>query len=274
MVNINNKISPAELLKNIQDTLQRLKIDYEKIIEEFGQVTASEKREKGVKFSINDHLKALILAMLSNQRPWGPIAKNLKIINEIFFNYDLEKIKNSDKREFEDKLRQIKCGNRSISKQMKSLDYNIPVLLLIQNQYDSLDNFVTSDAPEKIATELSKGKKYKLKQIGFPLALEYLRNVGIRAVKPDVHMRRIISNERLNYCSCYPTEEETVKVLSSLAKQIGVNPTYLDNLVWIFCAVDYGNICNENPKCHFCSLRSLCNFPTAAKNNEIMGRLF
>lgn len=71
---------------------------------------------------------------------------------------------------------------------MKVLSYNIDVLATIQRTYGSLDSFVTSDTPYNIAEKLSKkGSRYKLKQVGYALALEYLKNVGIPAIKPDVH---------------------------------------------------------------------------------------
>lgn len=51
-----------------------------------------------------------------------------------------------------------------------------------------------------------------------------------------------------------------MQILSKLSKQADVNMTYLDNLLWIFCAVDYGNICGERPKCNLCNLKNLCNY--------------
>jgi len=247
------------LIERIQKTLNRVNCDYNRIIDEFGQVAASERRERGEPFNLNDHVKGLILAMLSNQRPWGPIAQNLHRINAIFFDYDVEQIKNTNKSYFADRLKEIRCGNRAIDKQMASLDDNISTFEKIQDDYGSIDNFVNSAPPDKIAYCLGIKGEYKMKQIGFTLALEYLRNVGIRAVKPDVHMKRLLSADRLNYCGPNPTEIEVVRTLTDIAQQSSVNPTYLDNLLWIFCAIDYGNICNERPKCHLCSLREDCN---------------
>lgn len=226
----------------------------------FGQVTNVEKRNSGYKFSINDHLRGLILSMLSNQRPWGPIAKNIDKINEIFFNYDNKKIYNTDKSLFVKKLSEIKCGNRAIRKQMDSLNYNIEIFQKIDKEYGSIDNFITSDSADNIARKISRVGEYKIKQIGYTLALEYLRNLGIQAIKPDVHIRRILSNERLNLCDHYPSEQEAVDILSNLSNELEINLTYIDNLIWIFCAVDYGNICNKEPKCDICHLKGLCNY--------------
>lgn len=82
----------------------------------------------------------------------------------------------------------INCGNRVIRQQMESLCYNIDVLLNIQKDYNTLDNFVTSDEPHVIARVMGKEGKYKLRYIGFTLALSYLREIGIKTVKPDVHL--------------------------------------------------------------------------------------
>ena len=45
----------------------------------------------------------------------------------------------------------------------------------------------TTSIPDVIAKRLGNPGPYKLRHVGYTLALEYLRNVGIRAGKPDVH---------------------------------------------------------------------------------------
>ncbi|MDQ0890682.1 thermostable 8-oxoguanine DNA glycosylase [Paenibacillus sp. V4I9] len=253
------KISSKELVNKMEATLNNIGYDLSKAIFELGQVSRSEQRDRGETFSINEHLKGLILSMLSNQRPWGPIVQNMDKITDIFFGFQLDKIKQSDKTVLAKQLKNIKCGNRSIDKQMENLDYNIRIFEQIEVVYGSLDQFVVSDTPDNIAWELGQGRKYKLKQMGYTLALEYLRNVGVKAIKPDLHIRRIIGDERLNFCSGYPSEIETVKIMGVIAEESGVNLTYLDNLMWLYCALDYANICGSDPKCNLCELQHYCN---------------
>lgn len=253
------KISSKELIRKMEATLNNIGYDLSNAIIELGQVSRSERRDRGESFSIDEHLKGLILAMLSNQRPWGPIVENMDKITEIFFGFQIEKIKQADKRSLSTQLKDIKCGNRSVDKQMESLDYNIRIFEQIEVVYGSLDQFVVNDTPDNIAWELGQGRKYKLKQMGYTLALEYLRNVGVKAIKPDLHIRRIIGDERLNFYSGYPSEIETVKIMGMIAEESGVNLTYLDNLMWLYCAVDYANICGSDPKCNLCELQHSCN---------------
>lgn len=101
---------------------------------------------------------------------------------------------------------------------------------------------------------------YKLRLVGFTLAIEYLRNVGLRAGKPDVHIRRVLGGDRLGFSEGIPSESEAVRLIADLAEEAGCNPTYLDNLLWIFCAQDYGDVCGANPRCASCDLRPACRY--------------
>jgi hypothetical protein len=253
------KITSKELVHKMEATLSHIGYDLNKAINELGQVSRSERRDRGEIFSKDEHLQGLILSMLSNQRPWGPIVENMDKITDIFCGFRVDQIKQADKKSLAKQLKDIKCGNRSIDNQMDSLDYNIGILEQIEADYGSLDQFVVSDTPANIAWELGQGRKYKLKQVGYTLALEYLRNVGVKAIKPDLHIRRIIGDERLNFYNGYPSETEAVKILSTIAEESGVNLTYLDNLMWLYCAIDYANICGSEPKCNLCKLQNNCN---------------
>ena len=159
-------------------------------------------------------------------------------------------------------MRAIKCGNRSIRKQIGDLPANIEMLERIAGDYGSLDEFVMSAPADQVARKLSVGRS-KLKQVGFTLALEYLRNVGVRAPKSDLHVVRIISERRLGFVKGEPDAHEAYNVMVRLADDAGINRTYFDNLLWLFCAKDYGNICGTAPRCGACLLGDYCAYPKA-----------
>lgn len=254
-------VSGQELHEKLERTLTQVGVDYRRVISEFGQVLASENRRSGTRFMLRDHVRGLILSFLSNQRPWGQIAKNLEVISRIFFDYDPSQVADTDPNVFVGKLCEIDCGNRAIKKQMFALRQNISTLKRIKNEHGSVDAFMTSRSPHEIAESLSKPGDYKLRQIGYALALEYLRNVGIEAIKPDLHIRRVLSGERLGFLDHYPSEEEAYHVLMDLSRHAGCNPVYLDNLLWLFCAQDYAGICGSTPKCGECEFQNVCNYP-------------
>jgi len=52
------------------------------------------KSGNSVKYTFEEHIEAVIYSLLSNQRKWKTIEDNKENINKIFFNYNIEKIKN------------------------------------------------------------------------------------------------------------------------------------------------------------------------------------
>jgi endonuclease III len=249
------------IVKKIESTLTYNDVDFEKIINEMGQVSAAEKRSNGYEFSLNDHLRGFILSLLSNQRPWKQIANNLDNLEKIFFNYESDNLKNADPEVLSNEIKAIKCGNISIKRQMETLPYNISILEKISEKYGSIDNFITSKPVEEIAECLSNEKSpYKLKQLGMALTMEYLKNVGLSGMKPDTHLLRICGPERLNIIPETNSKEQLI-VFERFSKEAGVSTTYLDNLIWIFGANEYGEICSSTPKCHKCELNEICNYP-------------
>lgn len=250
-----------DLLLGLQNTLRSRGVDCEQTIREFGQVAASEARANGQAFGFHDHVRGLLLSQLSNQRPWKPIAQNLDRIRHIFLDYDVDALQHADPRSLANAICAIRCGNRAILEQMKALGFNIATLRRIESDYGSLDKFVTSSTPFEVAKLISTSGPYKLRYVGPALALEYLRNMGIRAAKPDVHVLRILGGERLAYFPGRPTEREAVQLVATLAAEVDCNATYLDNLLWLFCAVGYGNICGASPRCDICAFRNGCRYP-------------
>lgn len=249
-----------EIFESLKMTLKNNNVDFEKTIEEFGQVEAAEKRDAGSRFTFSEHLQALIYSMLSNRRRWIDIVNKLPQIDEIFFNFDLEKLENCDSELLINQLKKAKCGNISIYKQIEALPHNIRQFKKIEKDYGSLDEFVTHDSPAKVVKLLSKGdSNYKIKQMGDALALEYLKSVGIRGMKPDVHIERICGPGRLDIIPAKNTSKQ-LDEFKRFAEKVNVNETYLDNLFWIFGAKGYGEICTENPQCHKCGLKPYCNY--------------
>ena len=256
-----------QILDQIKQTLREHGVDYQKLIDDFGQVDACESRSRGKSFGLGEHVKGLIYAQLSNQRPWKQIAKHRTEIDKIFSYYNAEVLKQEDPEKLTAKIQEIKCGNIKISQQMDNLRVNIELLEKISLEYGSVDSFVESKEPEKIAKELGSGKKYKLKEIGFTLAMEYLKNVGIEVIKPDRHICRIIGPERLGLIEREPSPEDVYLCLVQLEKKTNHSAVFIDNLLWIFAAQDYGNICSKNPKCSECRVKLCAMHPSKSERD-------
>lgn len=236
---------------------------YLKSIDQFPSTELIDKvnaRKSGKIFTNEEHLKALIYALLSNQTKWSNIASKLELINDIFFNYNLEKVKNTDCMYFVDELKKIKCGNRVIVAQMKGLKESIALFEELINEYGSIDNFITLLPAQAMVALISNNDSiYKIPNIGTALAWEYLRNVGIDGVKPDVHMNRFLGNKRLGNSKFeISTPVETIKQAKLISEETGKTLIEIDSLIWMYCADGYGAICTAKPKCDKCVIKDYC----------------
>ena len=218
-------------------------------------------RKEGKEYSLREHIRALIYAMLTNQTKWRRIAPHLAEIDELFLNYDPAVLKSTVGERFANKLFELKCGNISTIFQMNALSYNINILESIESEYGSVDLFVLSSPAHEIVQKLSKkDSKYKLKMFGEALAWEYLRNVGIDGAKPDVHLCRFFSGSRMGNGNHTPaTTREVYNSVLELSKATGLSMTTIDNYIWSYCADGYGEICTSLPRCSICEIRQQCN---------------
>lgn len=214
------------------------------------------KRHSGYQYTMRDHVESMLLSMLSAQRPWVQIEQNKGRLAEIFHNYDPEFLKQADPDDLEIEVCAIGCGNRKIWDQMHALNHNIAVLEAIERVHGSCD-YMTSLAASNpgsvwgVAEQLSeKDSCYKLRGVGIALALQYMKQLGVDCVKPDVHLIRIV--ERLGWVQWTPSEYEVFNICQKVAKECSVSMTVLGTALWTFCATGYGDICAASPKCVLC----------------------
>ena len=220
-----------------------------------------EKRRAGKKYTLREHVRGMLYAFLSSQTKWYRIQPHLTEIDKLFFDYDVEKILAHSPAYYYDALYNIKCGNISTKAQMESLPDNIHLLQRIEDEYGSIDTFITSENPDVIVQKLSKGSSpYKVKMLGEALAWEYLRNVGIDGAKPDTHLRRFLGADRMGAGENSPaTTGEVNAQVTKLSEQTGMPRVEIDNLIWSFCADRYGEICTATPHCARCPIADYCN---------------
>ena len=219
-------------------------------------------RSAGKKYTINDHVHAMIYALLTNQTKWVRIEPHLEEIRELFFDYDPEKILKTEPSKFSNGLFRLKCGNMSTEAQMLVLADNIRTLYRIEEEYGCVDAFITSEPADVIAVKLSKGSSpYKIKRFGEALAWEYLRTMGIDGAKPDTHLRRFLGNGRmgtgLNDPATVKDVREQVEILS---QKTGLLKAEIDNIIWSFCADGYGEVCTATPHCDICPIKEFCSY--------------
>jgi endonuclease III len=226
-----------------------------------------DKRERGEKFSLNDHIRGMILAMLSSQSVWARIEANMNNINEIFFGYNADQIMSKPYEYFVNEFRNIKCGNRQLEAQMQALKGNIEKLKSLEEQYGSIDEYYKQlNKGDSLFITLVKslsehGSKNKLVRLGAPLASEYLRHLGYDLPKPDRHICRVLGSKILG---CSEKEEigvyDAFYIIAEIAKEINKSSAEVDYILWSYCANEYGGVCTVvKPKCDICVAKECCN---------------
>lgn len=255
-------ISPAraqQIAALLRKELSRHLLDVDATIESFGQVQASHRRESGELFSLRDHLRGMVLSMLSANRPWKPIADNLDRLAEIFGDYKPTFLEQVSAESLEAAVKRISCGNRRVSFQMRAIRPNLETFRRIDAESGSVDRFIGDQPIEVAVRELGEGRRYKLKELGPTLVLEYLKNVGVRASKPDLHVMRICGPSRLGILPAGVSPLEAFDAFRAFADAASVHEVALDNMVWLLGADEYASVCGANPKCHQCALKTVCN---------------
>ncbi len=220
---------------------------------------ALEDRKNGKICTFSEHLRGFIYAQLSALVSWKKIKSNLENIDNIFCQFDVEKLKLKSAEDLIAEITEIKCNNPYTTKnQMRSLKANIETFEKIEKDFSSIDNFITCHSPKdaiKLLTDTNS--TYKLKYSGVALVCEYLRNMGMDIVKPDVHLKRILAPDRLNLVSLN-SDYAVIEKCKQLSYEIGISQIKIDYLLWNYCAKGYGEVCTKKPKCEKCVIREYC----------------
>mgnify|MGYP004672507367 CR=1 FL=1 len=222
-------------------------------------IEAVNARNSGKVFSFQEHLKGFVYAQLSALIPWKNVKKHKTELDFVFCNFNKEELKKIEPTALIEKIRKLKCYSPYTTKnQMNFLKTNIETLEKIEQDYDSLDKFITHSTPANIVKLLADSNSvYKLKYAGVALVCEYLRNVGIDIVKPDAHIKRIAGSERLNIVSS-KSDYKIIDEFKQFSEKIGISQVKIDYLLWNYCAKGYGEICTKTPDCAMCVIRKYC----------------
>ena len=215
-------------------------------------------RQQGKVFSFREHLRGFLYAQLSAHTQWHRVAPKLPQVDELFFQYNEQAILAREGSYFTAGLKQLCCASQCTNRQMNHLGENIERLRQIAAEYGSLDVYVTSAPPEVIVRDLAAGT-HKLYGIGPALAWEYLRNVGIDGVKPDIHVCRFLGADRMGESEQeQASTSEAVAIVRKMSEQLHLPMVEIDSILWSYCASHYGEICTATPHCDACVVRKFC----------------
>ena len=234
--------------------------------------TIVQREYRNESWSLNEYVRGMLYAMLSNQRGWEPIKKKKDEIEELFHYFkNLEWIKDQCPDYFIAKIKKLKCGNMHIKSQMAALKHNIKVLEKIAAEHGSVDSYIAESIKNHQEIALIKSfadtnGAYKLQELGPALVCEFLKYFGVNICKPDAHVLRFVGAERMGWIDRKLSQDkekdvyDAIRLFSDLSKDTGYSAPFLDTLVWNFCHDDGGKlgICGANPKCEGCTMPDCC----------------
>lgn len=214
-----------------------------------------------------DYIRAMTYAILSNSTNWRCVAYDadpqtgrLRNVDKaleahVVNDQDLSVVFEENQVRFRFKKRQIPAVEANIRYFEKAADLPAKYAKMSANGTDfwPLVQAIAHGKPED---------GYKLAQIGPALACEYLRNLGYDIPKPDRHLYRLLGSERLQFFNQpMPEFEEVYNLVRRVADRSKSNygPAQADYILWSYCAISYGNMCNgKNRACKDCCLSDLC----------------
>lgn len=249
----------GKILPLVLNSLNKINYDYKSDIKEI--MNTMELRNNGKVFTFSEHLKALIISLLSNHR-WGDsnIRENRMKIDSIFHNYDKNYLKIADPNDIINELKKIHCTNPMIRKQIEALSFNITIFEKIEKDFKTLDNFVTINSPNDIANWFNEGK-YQMKQVGRAFSFDYLKRVGINTCKTTAQLERLFSSSRLAIVENESaTGGQVINIIKNIATINNVSEIEVESILQQFCLSRSANICGKQPKCEKCKLRNMCNY--------------
>lgn len=214
-----------------------------------------------------DYIRAMTYAILSNSTNWCRVAQDVDLQTGRLRNVDKALEAHLDNKQdlsvafevnqvrFRFKKRQIPAVEENIGRFDHAAELSAKYAKMSANGADfwPLVQAIAHGKPED---------GYKLAQIGPALACEYLRNLGYDIPKPDRHLCRLLGSERLQFFNQpMPEFEEVYNLVRCVADRSKSNygPAQADYILWSYCAISYGNMCNgKNRACKDCCLSDLC----------------
>ncbi|MBE5035467.1 hypothetical protein [Gallibacter intestinalis] len=229
------------------------------------------KRKNGIVFGIQDHIRAMVYSMFSSNRCWSGLEKEIdeetgkiRALDKIFYDYDVDFIKEYNNDEVKNAICDKHFGNRRIKEQVEALKSNIEWLVVIDNKV-GIDKYYK----ELIANEINYIDGMitlidylapKFKEMGVALTAEYLRNAGYDIAKPDIHLKRIMGSERLGWSLRKEAQDyEAIYIVNDISANMNCSNAWIDYVLWSYCAKGHLNICKKNPNCGKCVIKAGCN---------------
>jgi DNA-3-methyladenine glycosylase I len=183
-------------------------------------------------------------------------------IREAFLSFDINKVANYSEKDFEKLMANPKIIRHE--KKLRACILNAKTILALSQEFGSFGEYLNQYKDDK---ELNRRLASRFMYVGETVASDYLKDIGIDFIKPDVHVLRVLF--RLGFVNSEDltnaTNSETVKVAEAFRKATSEKLSVIDGVFWMYGGGGDGHakkaICNKNnPYCNECPLTIHCRY--------------
>lgn len=173
-------------------------------------------------------------------------------LKDAFSGFDIQKVRKYR----EEELASLLANPRIIHNRRKLRDCIIDaeIIAKISEKYGSFGNFLSQNKgnPETLLSFLQE-----FGSVGPAVALDFLKDVGMDFIKPDVHVLRILS--RIGLIDSENSFDQAIQVAEQFKQATGEKLIVIDAVFWMYGGGGDGHInkaiCNKNkPFCDECPL--------------------
>lgn len=199
------------------------------------------------------------------------VTGKLPSIREAFSDFDIRKVSNYDS----SNLSKMLANPKIIRHQRKLHDciLNAKVMKSLSEEYGSFGEYLSSHSDDlhSLAVELT----LRFGSVGHTVALDYLKDVGMDVIKPDVHVLRVL--HRLGFLDSEKQSEQniyrTIKVAEKMKSFPHEKLSVIDAVLWMYGGSGDGHVkkamCNKNsPFCSECPLTAYCSYFSKEQKDE------
>lgn len=192
-----------------------------------------------------------------------------KDIKKAFSNYDINKVSQYADKDLEGMMNNPRIIRNE--RKLKACIENAKIMKEISKKHGSFGKYLNQNKDNR--RELEEKLKKRFHFLGDVLVLEYLKQIGLDSIKPDVHVVRVM--HRLGLIDSKTTSSEVINQVITVADQIsqltGEKLSVVDAVFWI-----YGGsgdlhvekaVCANKPLCDECPLTRYCDLYNESKNN-------
>jgi len=133
------------LWERIKTKLDKKDSAWEQRIAKFGQVGAVEERMRGRTWNDDDVFKGLALSVLSNNTDWARVESVQSELNQVFFDFSLQKFAKCDSSQIERAnswFRERRAGSAFLRQSLIRLRRAAQLLMSISNRTGSVDQYL------------------------------------------------------------------------------------------------------------------------------------